>query len=117
MGGKIMEMQLPSAISPPNSHGPMPEKSYFDCKVNSVRPRNTPNVITLEWPIRTKSIRCRSWTHKACKIATLSKNAMTTPSVNDSRTVNVDRRMRFVGWLWRFQYKKPKFTSVRSIGT
>jgi hypothetical protein len=36
-----------SAIKAPNRNGPIPEKSYFDWKVNSVRPRNTPAVIIL----------------------------------------------------------------------
>lgn len=38
---------ISSAMRPPKSQGPRPEKSYLDWKVNKVRPRKTPRVMRL----------------------------------------------------------------------
>jgi len=40
---------IQSAMRPPKSHGPKPEKSYLDWKVKIVKPRKTPKVINSAW--------------------------------------------------------------------
>ena len=59
----------------------------------------------------------RKTTYSACRTITLSKKATSTPSVKASMSVNVDRRTRLRGWLWRFQYKRPRLMRVPKSGT
>lgn len=48
--------------------------------------------------------RLRAWcTYNACNTIKLLKKATITPRVKASMSVNVDRRTRLRGWLWRFQ--------------
>ena len=65
------QKDVPRATSPPNNHGPRPEKSYYvtvrranvctikmkrtlDWNVNSVRPKKTPRVISLKGASRSR---------------------------------------------------------------
>jgi len=71
---------IQSAMRPPKSHGPIPEKSYLDWKVKIVKPKKTPNVINNAW-----------------RTIVLSKYAHKIPRVKASRSVKVDKRIRLSG--------------------
>jgi hypothetical protein len=65
------------------------------CRVKSVRPTNTPVVMSNAW-----------------STITVSEKAVTMPRLKASIRVKSARRAKFVGWLWRFQYSKPRTTRV-----
>lgn len=113
------EEHLLKAIRPPNSHDPIPEKSYcdhenqykpydrkqreavhtLDWRVKSVSPRKIPNVINLFSLSTGCGIAAELGTYKACSTTTLSMKAVATPRVNASNNVNELSRMKFRGWL------------------
>jgi hypothetical protein len=73
-----------------------PRDHTLDWKVNKVKPKNTPSVMSLRNCSASTGARMIE-TYSACMTMMLSKNAVTTPSVKASITVKVDSRNQVKG--------------------